>query len=156
MIACPEKDAWRSVQLRDHNTFRSIDDEGSFWSHVRDHPQVNILDDRFKVLVFGIRAVKLQLGLQRDTVGQPPLNAFIKGITWRIDKIIQELQYKIIPGICDGEILGKDLVQALTNPVLRIGFQLEKVPEGLQLNIKKVGILRYEFCCTEINSLDIF
>jgi len=57
------------------------------------------------------------------------------------NEIIQEFQHEVVPCVGYREILRKKLVQPLIDPVFRICFQLEKILEGLDLNIKKIRIL---------------
>jgi hypothetical protein len=118
------------VELGYHDPLCPVDHEGSARGHVRDHAQVDILDDGLKIFVLRIRAIKLQLGFQRNAVGKTAFDALLNGITGRIDEIIQELQDKIISGIGDREVLGENLIKPLADPVLRIGLQLEKILEG--------------------------
>ena len=144
------------MELRHDDPFRPVDDKGAAGGHVGDHAQVNILDDRFKIFVFGIGAVKLQLSFQGYAVGEAPFDALIHGVAGRIDKIIQEFEDEVITGIGNRKILGKYLVQALVDPVLRIGFQLEKILERLELNIEKVGIFCLDPSGCETDAIGFF
>ena len=86
----------------------------------------------------GIRAVKLQLRLQRHAVGQSPLQTFIYRVARRINVVIQELQHEIVACVGYWEILSKHLVETLVLAVLRRRVKLQKITEGFQLHFEKI------------------
>ena len=61
------------------------------------------------------------------------------------DEIIKKFESKIASCVGDGEIFGKDLVEAFVFPVVGIGLQLEEVLERLKLNIQKIRIFERLF-----------
>ena len=90
-------------------------------------PRVHVLDDGLKVLVLGIRAVQLQLRLQRHAVRQATLDAFLNAVAWGIDEVIEEFENELISGVRDGEVFTEHLEQSLRCAVFRVRFQLEKL-----------------------------
>ena len=94
-----------------------------------------------------IRAGKAELCLQRDIVGQASVKTLLDGILRRIDKVIDELQPVAVPRILNREYFLEDLVQSFILPVLRGGFQLEEILEGLQLHLQKIRVLQDIGCC---------
>ncbi len=127
MDTLSEKHTGGTVQLGYHHPFSTVDNEYASLGHVRDRPQVHILDHRIKIFVFRICAIKLQLGLQRNTVGQSPFDTLINGIPGWIDGKVEKLQHKIVPGICDGKILLEYPVQTFVFSVLGCGFHLKEI-----------------------------
>ena len=93
-----------------------------------------------KVLVLRVGAVQLQLGLQRHAVSQTALDALRDAVSGWIDEVVQEFQYKLVPGVRDGKVLVEHLEQALRVAVLGLGLKLEELAEGPQLNVKKIRI----------------
>ena len=102
--ALSEEHARRTVQLGYDDTLRTVDDERSAFGHIGDRPEVHVLNDDAEILVLVVRAIEFQLGFDK-------------------------LQNKVVPGIGDGEILLKHLVQPLVFAILGRGVHLEKVPE---------------------------
>ena len=99
----------------------------------------------YEILVLGVFAAQLHLGLQWHTVCEATLNALLYGITRRIDVIIQEFKFKIISRIRDGEILFKYLEQTFIKAVVRVGLYLEKVFERLDLNVEKIRVIKFAY-----------
>ena len=75
MHALVEEYARRAVQLGYDDTLGAVDDERSCRSHVRDVPEIDFLDHRVEILMFGIGAGKAQLGLERYVVGESSVQA---------------------------------------------------------------------------------
>jgi hypothetical protein len=104
--------------------------------------------------MLGVRAVQFEFGFQRNAVSQPAFNAFLDAVPGRVNEIIQEFQHKVVPGIRDREILCEYFVKTLIDTILRVGLQLKKILEGFYLNIKKIGILVFDLCGSEIDPVD--
>ena len=72
-----EKYARGSVQLRYDNPFGTIDDKSTPWSHIRDSPQIDILNNRIKILMIRICTVKFEFSLKRHTVCQTSVETLL-------------------------------------------------------------------------------
>jgi hypothetical protein len=140
------------VELGYDDALRSIDDEGAGRGHVRDVAQVHVLDPRVEVFVLGIGAGKAEFRLQGDVVGEAPLKAFLDRILGRIDEIIDEAEFVVVPRVLDRENFLENLIETLVLAAFGRRIQLEEVPEGLELDLQKVRILQNMGCC-EIDSL---
>ena len=117
------------MQLGYDDTLRTIDDERTAFCHIGNRTEVHVLNDDTEILVLVVRAVKLELRLQRDAVRKAALEALLDRITRRVDIVVDELEDEIISGIRNGEILLKHLVQPLALAVFGRSVHLEKVPE---------------------------
>ena len=117
------------MQLVDNHTLGSIDHKRTLRRHVGNGAQVHVLDNGFKVLVLGIGAVQLQLGLQRHAVRQATLQTFLNAVAGRVDEVIKEFENELITSVRDGEILTEHFEQSLRGAILRIRFQLEEFLE---------------------------
>ena len=142
VAALAEEHTWRTVKLVHDDTLRAVHHERALGGHVRDGSQVHVLHDGLEVLVFRIGAVQLELGLQRDAVGQTPLQTFLNAVAGRIDEVIEKLENELIAGVRNGEVLTEHLEQSLRHPVFRIRFQLEKFLEGTELNVQEIRVLQ--------------
>ena len=140
MAALAEEHARRTVQLVDNDALRPVDHEGPTRGHVRNGAQVDVLDNGLEILVLRIGAVQLQLRLQRHTVRQATLDAFFDAVTWRVDEVVQEFENELVPRIGDRKVLVEHLEESLGIPVLRLGFQLEKLAERAKLDVEKVRV----------------
>ncbi len=138
--ALAEEDTGRTVQLGDDDPFRPVDHEGSFGGHVRDRSQVNVLNDRFEVLVLRVRTVELQLGLQGHGIGQSALDTLFDRIARRIDEVIEELQHELVARIRDRKVLVEDLEKSFLLTVLGVRFQLEELAEGAKLDLEEIRV----------------
>ena len=136
-----EEDARRAVQLGDHHTLSTVDDEGAAGGHVRDGAQINVLNHGLEILVFDVIAGELHLGLQRNAVGEAALDAFVHRVTGTVDVVVKELEYEAVPLVGDGEVFGEDPVEAFVAAFFRIGVDLEELLERLQLDVQQVGVL---------------
>ena len=105
MNARTEEHARRTVQLRYYDTLSTIDNKCTVGGHIRNRSQENILNHRIEVFMIRICTIKFQFSLQRNAVGQATLQAFLDGITRRIDIIVQELQYEVVASIRNREVL---------------------------------------------------
>ena len=128
------------MQLGNHNTFGAVDDEGASGGHVGNHAEIDVLINGLEVLVILVGAGESQLGLERHAEGEAALNAFLNAVARGVDIIVKEFKDEIVSRVGDGEVLGEHLVKAFVLPVVGVGFQLEEVFEGLELNIEEVGI----------------
>ena len=127
--ALAEEHARRAVQLRYDDTLRSVDDERSAFGHIRNRPEVHVLHHDAEIFVFVVRAIELQLGFQRDTVRKAAFQALFDRVARRVDIVVYELQYEVVPGVRDGEVFLKHLVEAFVLAIFGRGVHLEKVPE---------------------------
>ena len=65
------------MQLRNDDTLGAVDDERTLFGHIRDRAKIYILERGLEILMIGIGAVELQLGLERHTVGQTAVQALV-------------------------------------------------------------------------------
>ena len=87
------------------------DDERTAFRSYRESYRNYVLDDRRNLRV---RRPCSKVSLrQRDAVRQNALQTLLRSNNARVDIVVDELQNEVVPGIRDGEILLKDLVQAL-------------------------------------------
>ena len=119
------------MQLRYDHTLGSVNHKGAFGRHIRNIPQIYVFNHRVEILVFGIRTIQLQFGLQRSSVSQSLLQTFVYRITGRVDEVVQKFQNKIVPGVGDWEVLLENSIQAFVLSVFRRRTQLKKVLERL-------------------------
>ena len=66
-------------------THSTVDDERTAFGHIGDRTEVHVLNDNAEIFVFVVRAVELQLGLQRNAVRQTALQALLDRVTGRVD-----------------------------------------------------------------------
>ena len=142
--ALAEENPRRPVQLRHNDPFRPIDDERPPRRHIRNGSEIDILHHRIEILVFRVRTVQLQFGLQRHAIGQTALQTLVDRVSRRVDIVVDELQHEVIPRIIDREVLHEDFVQALIESILRGSLKLEKVFERFELHLQKVRIVHPE------------
>ena len=138
MGALSEEHTGRTVELRYDNALRTIDDECTLLGHIRDWTEIHILNCCVEVLVVGVRAIKLELSLQRHTICETATQTFIYRIARGIDIIIKKLQDKVITGVCNREILCKHLIKPLILTHLGGSVKLEEILERFQLNFQEV------------------
>ena len=141
------------MQLRHHNTFCSIDDKCTIAGHVRNGAQENILNDRIKILMIRVGAEQFQFCLQRHTVSETSLQAFLNGVARWVDIIIQKFQNEIVTCIGNREILREHLIQAIVLAQFWWCVQLQEVLERLQLHFQEIRIRHRTLYGSEINSL---
>ncbi|CDC97774.1 uncharacterized protein BN576_00509 [Alistipes sp. CAG:268] len=127
--ALSEEHTRRTVQLGYDDTLRTVDDERTAFGHIGNRTEVHVLHDDAEILVLVVRTIELQLGFQRDAVRQTALEALLDRIARRVDIVVDKLQNEVVPGIRDGEILLKHLVQPLVLTIFGRGVHLEKIPE---------------------------
>ena len=70
VAALAEEHARAAVQLAHDHALGAVHHERAFGGHVGDLAQVYVLYNGLEILVLRIGAIKLQLGLQRNTVGE--------------------------------------------------------------------------------------
>src|SRR5699024_942238 len=68
--ALTEEYARRTVELRYDDALGTVDDERAARRHVRDGTEIDVLHYRVEILVFRVRTVEFQFGLERYAVGQ--------------------------------------------------------------------------------------
>ena len=131
MDALTEEHTGRTVQLRNHDTLGTIDDERSVGRHVRNGAEEYVLNHCTKVLVVGISAIQFQLSLQGYAIGKSALQALVDSVAGRVDIVIQELKDEVITCIGDREVLSEHLIQTVVLAFLRRSVQLQEVFERL-------------------------
>ena len=99
MHALAEEYARRAVQLGNHDSLRSVYDEGTSRCHIRDITQEHILDYLLKVFMLRICAGKFELGPHWNTVSQTPVHTLFFGVDWRVYGIIKKLQNEVVAGV---------------------------------------------------------
>ena len=127
-MLCPKNTPGERCRLGYDDTLRTVDDERSAFGHIGDRPEVHVLNDDAEILVLVVRAIEFQLGFQRNAVRQTALQTLFDRIARRVDIVVDKLQNKVVPGIGDGEILLKHLVQPPRFAILGRGVHLEKSP----------------------------
>ena len=152
VLGLVEEHAGGTVELRYDDALGTVDYECAARCHVRDVAKVNVLDLGIEILMFRVGARKAEFCLQRNTVGQSSLKTFLDRILRRVHEIVDELQLVAVPHILDGEYFLEDLIQTFVLPAFRSGLKLEKILEGLQLDLKQIRVFQYFGAC-EINSL---
>ena len=140
MGTLPEEHAGRTVKLRHHDTFRTIDNESTLLGHVGNRAEIHILYDGCEILMVGISAIELQLCLEGHTVSLTTLQTLFYGVTRRVDIIIEEFKHKVVSSVCNREVFCKHLVESLVVPLLGWSVELQEVLERLQLHLKEIGI----------------
>lgn len=135
------------MKLRYHDTLGTVDDESAFRGHVWYHAQIYRLLNGLELFVFGVVAGEFQFSLERDAVGEAAFDTFLDSVARRIDEIVQKLKCEIIAGIRDREVLFEDFEESFIETVVRVGLNLEKVLERLQLNVQEVRIVELSDGC---------
>ena len=133
------------MQLRYDHTFGTIDNKGTFRSHIRNHTEVHMLFNSLEILIFGVFTTQFHLGLQRHTVSEATFDALLNWITRRINIIIQEFEFEIVSRVRDRKILLEDFEETLVQTVVGVGLNLEEIFERLYLDIKKIRIVKLSY-----------
>jgi len=153
MNALAKENAGGTMQLGYDNALSTVDDKSTIFCHIRNRSKEHILDERTKVLMIRIGAVKLHLSLQGDTVGQSSLKTFIDRVTGRIDIIVEELEHEIVTRVRDREVLCEHLIQTVVLTLLRRRVELKEIAERLQLHVQEIRKwVRIRYAC-EIDSV---
>jgi hypothetical protein len=126
------------VKLRYHYPFGTIDYKGTTRGHVRDVAQEYVLNNGLEIDMFLVVTAQAQFGLEWNGIGKSSFHTLINRVAGWIDEIIKELQHEDVAGIVDGKILFEYLEEALIVTLVRRGFQLEEILEGLDLDLKKI------------------
>ena len=79
------------MELRNNNSFCTIDHKRTLLGHIRDQTKVYVLNHRGEILVIRVGAIQFQLGLQRYAIGHATLQTFIYAVTRWIDIIVEKL-----------------------------------------------------------------
>ena len=119
------------MELGNHHTLGTVDNEGAVVGHIRYGTQENVLHNRIEVLVVGVGTVKFELCLKGHAVGQSAFETFLYGIARLINVIVNELQYKVIASISNREILSKNFVQAIVLTQFTRSIELQEIFERL-------------------------
>ena len=122
--ALAKEHAGGTVQLGNDDTLSAIDDKRAVVGHIGNGAQEDILRLGGEILVVLVCARQSHLGPQRNTIGQPTLQALVNGVARGINEVVQELKNEIVAGIGDGEVLGEHLIQTVILAFLRRCVQL--------------------------------
>ena len=151
------------MQLGNHNTFCSVDDECATRSHVRYHAQIYIGNLCLKILVVHIVAREFHLGFQWHAVSEAAFEALIHGIARGVDVIVQKFEDETVSRIRNWKVFREDLVEPFLAAVLSRRVNLEKLLEGFQLYVKEIRVINgvglreavsfVVFCCQGFNFL---
>ena len=117
------------MELGNDNAFGTVDDESSFFGHVRNRAEIYILYDGGEILVVRVSAVKLELSLEGHTVCQSAFQTFFNGVARGVDVVVKKFQHEVVARVGYGEVLGKNLVKAFIVTLFRRSVQLEEVTE---------------------------
>ena len=131
MSALSEEDARRTVELRDDDTLGSVDNKGSLLGHVGNLTEINILNNRGKVLVVRVGTIELKLCFEGHAVGQAMLKTLVDSVARRIDIIVEKFQHEIVARVGNGEVLGKYLIKPFVVALLGGSVELHEVLERL-------------------------
>src|SRR6185295_18753725 len=110
------------MQLRNYDTFCPIDHECTSRGHVWDIAEKHVLDDSLEVYVLLVITAQAEFCLERNSIRQATLHTFFNGIAGRIDKIIEELEYKNVARISNRKILAKYTEQTFDVSFVRCCF----------------------------------
>jgi len=103
--------------------------------------------------VFGVGAVQFEFGLQGHAIGETAFDTLFDGIPGRVNEVIEELEYELVAGVRDREVLCEHLEKAFVLPVLGVGFELEELLERRQLDFEEIRVVVETFGGGEVNSL---
>ena len=131
MSALSEEDARRTVELRDDDTHGSVDNKGSLLGHVGNLTEINILNNRGKVLVVRVGTIELKLCFEGHAVSQAMLKTLVDSVARRIDIIVEKFQHEIVARVGNGEVLGKYLIKPFVVALLGGSVELHEVLERL-------------------------
>ena len=101
------------MQLRNNYTFRTIDNERTVSSHVGNLTKEHVLNDSVEIFVIRVRTVQFKFRLQRHTIGKPSLQTLINRVAGSINVVVEELEYKVVARVSNGEVLSKHLVKTI-------------------------------------------
>ena len=87
-----------------------------------------------------VSAVELEFGFQGHRIGQTAVETLVDGVAGRIDIIIEELEYEVVTGVGDREILRKHLVESLVVPLFGRGVELKEILERLKLDLEEIRV----------------
>ncbi len=127
--ALAEEYARRAVQLRYHDSLRTVEDERTALGHIRDQTEIYVLNDLVEVLVLGVGAVEFKFCFEGNAICQTSLQTLLDRVTRLVDIVVYKFQNEVVSGIRDREIFVEHPVKALVLAVLRRGVKLEKVSE---------------------------
>ena len=100
-----------------------------------------------------VRAVELELCLERHIVSKTTLKTLFYRVARSIEIVVKELKHKVVASISDWEILCKNLVKTILLALLRRRVELEKVSERLQLNVQEVRIRHWILYRCKVDSV---
>src|SRR5690348_3647937 len=92
------------MQLRNDYTLSTVDHECTAGSHVRDVPEEYVLYDSLEIHVLLVVTAQTQFCFEWHGIGQSTLHTLFDGVTGRINKVVEKLQYENVPRISDREI----------------------------------------------------
>ena len=140
------------MQLADNDALGSVDNEGSAGGHVRNRTEVNVLYNRFEVLMLRVGTVQLQARLEGHREGESTLDALHFRVARGIHKVVEELQHELVSAVRNRKVLVKCFKKAFNTAVFRLGINLEKIAEGLDLDVQKIGAVRLSEGARKIDS----
>jgi hypothetical protein len=90
--------------------------------------------------VVRVGARKLQLSLEGHAIGKSAFQTLLYAVSGRVDVIVQKLQYEVVAGVCDREILCKHLIESLVLTAFRRSIELQEIAERFELHLQKIRI----------------
>src|SRR6185503_13431373 len=143
-----EEDAGRTVELRDDDALRSVDDERATLGDERQLAQIDFLLDDVLVTPDAVHFLtgdepkpRLERGREREVA----LDALVHRVLGLADVVSDERELEELAWIADREHPGEDLLQAFVAAPHRVGFHLQEVPEALELDFEQIGNLKIPF-----------
>jgi hypothetical protein len=101
--------------------------------------------------MFRVGTIELKLCLQRHSVSHTSVDALLDGISRRVDEVVLEFQDELIAGVCYGEVVREYSEQTFGFSILRIGFQLEELSKGVQLDVQEIWIICLKWTFAKID-----
>src|SRR5512143_834652 len=106
------------MQLGNDNPLSTIDHESTSWRHVGNVAKKHILNDGLEVYVFLIITAKTKFGFERNRIGQSSFHTLFDSVTWRVNKIIKELQHENVTSIRDRKVFFEHPEQTFNIPLV--------------------------------------
>ncbi len=110
------------MQLGNYYPLGSVDNKSTPGGHIGNVTQEYVLNNCLEIDVFLIITAQTKFGLQGNSISQSSFHTLFNGVTGRIDKIIQKLQYENVPGISNRKIVFKHTEQTFDIPLVRSSF----------------------------------
>jgi hypothetical protein len=103
--------------------------------------------------VLFIVTAETQLGFQRNSIRKSTFHTLLYRIAGRINKVIEEFEYKNVAGIGDRKVLFEYFKESFVVTLVGRSFQLEEILKGLDLNLQQIGSFLQMLDLTEIHTL---